>query len=78
RLPKEFEMRLSDEIAKIEEDYKMPYVTTWERMAKEDGVKEEKRKTVINLLKEGVDKTIIANATGFPLNKIEELAAEAR
>ncbi|MCP4705516.1 MAG: hypothetical protein GY865_13025, partial [candidate division Zixibacteria bacterium] len=79
RLPEEFEMRLSDEIAKIEEEEKMPYVTTWERIArkegKEDGVKEEKRKTVINLLKEGVDKKIISSATGFPIKKIEELAA---
>ncbi len=77
RLPKEFEMRLSDEIAKIEEEEKMPYVTTWEKIAEERGERKGKKSTAIKLLKEGVDKKIISAATGFPMKKIEKLAAEA-
>ncbi len=81
-MPEEFEDRINEKIIKFEEETKMPYVTSWERKArkegKEDGVTEGKMKTAINLLKEGVDKKIIANATGFPIKKIEKLAAEAR
>ncbi len=58
RFTNEFETRLIEKIIKLEEENKMPYVTSWERMAKaagvkegkEAGVKEEKRKIVINLL----------------------------
>ncbi len=82
RLPKEFEMRLSDEIARIEEVEKMPYVTTWERIAKEEGqeigVKKEKKATAIKLIKKGMKNDFIADVTGFPIKKIEELAAEAQ
>ncbi len=81
RLPKEFEMRLSDEIAKIEEEEKMPYVTTWERIAEERGqeigVKIEKKATVKKLLEKGMKSDFIADVTGFPIKRIEELAAEA-
>ncbi len=63
----------------------MPYVTSWERIAekrgkkkgKEAGMKEAYKTTAIKMLKEGVEKKIIANVTGFPLDRIEELAAEA-
>ncbi len=59
----------------------MPYVTSWERIAEKRAVKKTeqrvKKTTAIELLKEGVEKRIIANVTGFPLDKIEEFAAEA-
>ncbi len=77
RLPEEFEMRLSDEIAKIEEEYKMPYVTSWERIAEKRTEKRVKKATAIKLLKAGVEKNIIADSIGFPMKKIEELAVEA-
>ncbi len=85
RLPKEFEIRLSDEITKIEEENKMPYVTTWERIAEERGeeIGEERgekkayKATALKLLKKGIKNDFIADVTGLPINKIEELAAEA-
>ncbi len=49
RLPEDFEARINEKIIKLEEENKMPYVTSWERMAKEDGVNEGKIKTAINL-----------------------------
>jgi hypothetical protein len=36
----------------------------------------EKLETAKELIQRGVDKGIIASATGFPLEKIEELAAK--
>ncbi len=40
RLPEALSRQLSKEISKLEEDYKMAYVTSWERIAKKDGIKE--------------------------------------
>jgi len=56
----------------------MAYVTSWERIAKKDGIKEgrkeEKLDTARRLIKRGVDMDIIAEATGFPKKEIEKLA----
>lgn len=43
---------------------------------KEEGRKADKLETVKELIKRGIDKGIIAGATGFPLEKIEKLAAK--
>jgi hypothetical protein len=83
RLPEGLNRQLSKKIEKLEEDYKMPYVTSWERIAKKDGVKigeergvrKEKIETARRLLKRGVDIEIIADATGLSKKEIEELAA---
>jgi len=40
RLPDELEDRISEEIISIEEEYKMPYVPTWERRAEMKGREE--------------------------------------
>ncbi len=57
----------------------MPYVTTFERFAKERGMKRGRRKAKLeiakNLIKFGVAKNIIAESTGLPLEEIEKLAA---
>jgi len=57
----------------------MAYVTSWERIAKKDGIKEgrkeEKLDTARRLIKRGVDMDIIVEATGFPKKEIEKLAA---
>ncbi len=63
----------------------MRYIPSWERRAeergkemwKEAGAKEEKKATAIKLLKKGMKFDFIADVTGFPINKIEKLAAEA-
>ena len=83
RLPEGLSRQLSEEIIKLEEEYKMAYVTSWERIAKEDGIKigekkgEERGKleAARGLIKRGVDMDIIAEATGFPREEIEKLAA---
>jgi hypothetical protein len=92
RLPDELEKQLTGKIIKFEEEYKMPYVTSWERIAEERGKKigeeigeergeergEEKGKlqTARELVKRGVDINIIAEATGFSREQIEKLATE--
>jgi hypothetical protein len=80
-LPEGLNKQLSKKIEKLEEDYKMPYVTSWERIAKKEGVKigvkKEKIETASRLLKRGVDIDIIADATGLSKKKIEELVANA-
>jgi predicted transposase/invertase (TIGR01784 family) len=43
---------------------------------REEGRKADKLETANELIKRGIDKGIIASATGFPLEKIEELAAK--
>jgi predicted transposase/invertase (TIGR01784 family) len=43
---------------------------------REEGRKADKLETAKELIKRGVDKGIIAGATGFSLEKIEELAAK--
>jgi hypothetical protein len=84
-LPEGLNKQLSKKIEKLEEDYKMPYVTSWERIAKKEGVKigeekgvrKEKIETAGRLLKRGVNIDIIADATGLSKKEIEELAAIA-
>jgi predicted transposase/invertase (TIGR01784 family) len=39
RLPEGLNKQLSKKITKLEEGYKMPYVTSWERIAEKEGVK---------------------------------------
>lgn len=43
---------------------------------KEEGRKADKLETAKELIKRGIDKDIIADATGLPLEKIEELAEQ--
>jgi predicted transposase/invertase (TIGR01784 family) len=85
RLPIELEKKLLLEVIKIEEEYKMQYVTTWERMAKKEGEKrgeergekrgEEKARleTARELVKYGVDIDIIAKSTGIHREELEKL-----
>ena len=84
-LPEYLEKRLTEEIIKIEEENKMPYVASWERIAKKEGERigekrGEKRgeikgklETARELVRNGVDINIIARATGFSPEEIEKL-----
>jgi hypothetical protein len=94
-IPEELQNKLKLEIMQLEEDYKMPYIPTYEREARKEGmeeglakgrqigvkegkqigVKEEKLKTARELVKNGVDITIIAKATGLSIKEIEKLAS---
>ena len=74
RMPESFDKKLSEEIIQLEEEYKMPHVTSWERIAKKEGKREGKLETARELIKRGVDINIIAEATGFSREEIEKLA----
>ncbi|MCP4156459.1 MAG: transposase [bacterium] len=60
----------------------MAYVTSWERMAKregiEEGVKEGILKTALEFIKNGVGLDIIARSTGLSKAKLEEMAQSAQ
>ncbi|NOT62605.1 MAG: DUF4351 domain-containing protein [Acidobacteria bacterium] len=51
RLPMELEPHFKADLAKIEEEHRMQYVTSWERLGREDGLKEglQKGATAITL-----------------------------
>ncbi len=67
-LPEGLNEQLSTKIEKLEEDYKMPYVTSWERIAEKKGVKIGKQEGVIIGKQEGV---IIGKQEGVKIGKIE-------
>jgi hypothetical protein len=81
RLPIGYQDKLSIEVIKLEEEYKMPYVTSWEKMGEEKGekrgIKKGKLETAKELVKRGVDINIIVEATGFSKEEIEKLATKA-
>jgi predicted transposase/invertase (TIGR01784 family) len=77
RLPDRYQKKISTEVTKLEEDYKMPYVTSWERIAKKEGKKEgkkeEKLETANRMLNDGVSIEDIAKYTGLPEKEIKRL-----
>lgn len=79
RLSKAFEKRLKEEIKRIEEEYKMPYLASWERDAKKEGMKQgmnkEKMRTAKEMLKEGIDLDTVAKITGLARKQIEKMLA---
>jgi predicted transposase/invertase (TIGR01784 family) len=56
----------------------MPYVTSWERMAKKEGKKdgkiEAKHEIASELLRNGVNIDIIAKSTKLPKKEIQKMA----
>jgi len=51
----------------------MPYVTSWERMAKKEGVKQGKLETAKRMLNDGVSIEKIAKYTGLSKREIRQL-----
>ncbi len=74
RLPESLEKKLSEEIYKIEEEHKMAYVTSWERIAKKEGKREGKLETAQRMIKKGIDKETIIEVTGFSREELETLS----
>ena len=54
----------------------MKYVTTIERMAKEEGKTEEKQTIALNLLKQGLSIEIIIGATGLSIAQLQKLQSQ--
>jgi hypothetical protein len=77
RLSKAFEKRLKEEIKKIEEEFKMPYLASWERSArkegKTEGANEEKTKTAKRMLDDNLSIEMISKYTGLSAKEIEKL-----
>lgn len=78
RLPEGLEKKLSEEISKIEEEHKMAYVTSWEKIAKKEGKREGKREGILEtaqrMIKKGIDKETIIEVTGFSREELETLS----
>jgi len=77
RLPEGLNKQISEKIVKLEEEYKMPYVTSWERMAKEEGVKQGvkqgKLETARRMLNDGFSIEKISEYTGLSEKEIRQL-----
>jgi predicted transposase/invertase (TIGR01784 family) len=85
RLPERYHKKFSSEIIKLEEEHKMPYVTSWERIAKKEGKREgkkegkregkeeEQREVALKMLQDGVSIDKIASYTGLTEKKVKEL-----
>ena len=72
-LPNDLEKAYHRELTKYEEEIKMPYVTTAERIGREEGRKETAR----NLLLLGIlTEEQIAQATELPIEEIRQLRNE--
>ncbi len=60
-LPEDLEKQLSEELAKAEEEKKMPYITSWERIGRKEGrlegILEERQKILTELIRERFGKT---------------------
>lgn len=80
RVPRAFQKKLIERIIKYEEEHSMNYIASWERIAEQRGERKGERKGILKtareLIKKGVDLDIIVEATGFPREEIEKLAAK--
>ena len=73
QLPEELERRLEEELPEITGGKTMPYVTSWERMAKKDGKIEDAKR----MLAEGFDIALIKRITELPEEEIVQLRDSA-
>jgi hypothetical protein len=72
RLPKELEQQFQAEFKAFEEAKQMRYVTSIERMAKE----QQKQEIALNLLQQGLAIAAIAQATGLTIEEIQALQVQ--
>ena len=76
-LSKFLKKRLKEEIKKIEEELKRPYLTSWERSAirkgKKEGKIEEKIETAKRMLLNDYSMEEVINITGLTEKEVKEL-----
>jgi predicted transposase/invertase (TIGR01784 family) len=89
RIPDEFQKQLIYKLDRLEEENKMPYVASWEKMAREEGIqlgkkegiqlgkKESYKEMAKKLIKKGIDLKIIAETTGLSLKEIKAMVGNA-
>ncbi|MFW6373366.1 MAG: cytosolic protein [Thermodesulfobacteriota bacterium] len=74
RLPEDLEKSYFEELVKLEEEVKMPYVTTAERIGFKKGEKEKALKTAMNLLALGIlTEDQIAQVTELNIEEIRRI-----
>ncbi len=72
-LPPEMEREFHDEITEFEEELKMPYISTAERIGREKGKREEKNETAKKMKEKGFEIKTIAEITGLSEEDIKKL-----
>jgi hypothetical protein len=72
-LPEGLNKKLSRKIEKLEEDYKMPYITSWERIAKKEGKKEGKLETAKRMLLDDISIEMVIKYTGLTEKEVKAL-----
>jgi hypothetical protein len=76
RLPKELEKQFQMELKAFEEARQMKYVTTIERMAKEDERLATQTEIALNLIKENISLETIVKTTGLTIEQIQALQVQ--
>ena len=69
---KELDIKIREEIEQIEEGGKMSYVTSIERIGREEGIKEGIKEAALKLIKKGMDMKEVGKLLDIPLEKIKE------
>ncbi len=73
-VPVEFERKLCEDIEKFKEEFNMPYITSFERIGREDGKKEALMETAKRMLLENFPLETIARCTRLKEEDISALA----
>jgi predicted transposase/invertase (TIGR01784 family) len=85
RISKENEKRLKEEIVKIEEDYNMPYLASWERSARrkgkiegkvegmEEGMEKKAKEAAKKMIDRGFELEVVMDISGLSKQEIMKL-----
>ncbi len=81
RISRENEKRLKEEIVKIEEDYNMPYLASWERSARrkgkiegyEEGMEKKAKDDAKKMIDRGFDLEVVMDISGLSKEEIMKL-----
>lgn len=76
-LPKPLEKEFWQELKTYEEDRKMPYITTGERIGYDRGKVEERQSIALNMLKDNLPLETIARFTGLSIAQLQKLQTES-
>jgi hypothetical protein len=78
RLPEGLERQFQNELKAFEEARQMKYVTTIERMAREEGKVEEKQTIALKMLRKHLDLETIAEVTGLTIKQLQQLQSQSK
>jgi hypothetical protein len=76
-LPKPLEQEFWQELKAYEEERKMPYITTGERIGYDRGKVEARRSIAINMLNDNLPLETIARFTGVTIAQLQQLQTES-